>query len=153
MMAALGQFVFALDTLAYDQLRRSTEWRHPANSRVGASPARQFLGPGEDKLTLSGLQAPEHFGDRKAIAKLREMGDRGAAYALVNGAGEAFGAWVIESVEETGTLFIREGIARRVEFTLNLARVDEQQADPAGGADEGDGEDPQDWDEFDWWLD
>lgn len=153
MMAALGQFVFALDTLAYQELRRTTEWRHPENSRIGAMPARQYVGPGGDKMTLTGLQAPEHFGDRLAIDQLRKMGDRGAAYALVNGAGEVFGAWVIESVEETGSLFIREGIARRVEFTLNLARVDDQQADPAGGAEDGE-DDSQDWgDELDWWLD
>ncbi len=153
MMAALGIFVFAIDTLAYQELRRTTEWRHPSNSRVGARPARQFVGQGDDKMTLSGLQAPEHFGDRKAIDKLREMGDRGAAYALVNGAGEIFGAWVIESVEETGTLFIREGIARRVEFTISLCRVDDQRADPSGGADENE-DDDQEWgDEFDWWMD
>ena len=153
MLAALGQFVFALDNLAFEDMRRTTEWRHPSNSRVSARPARQYVGPGEDKLTLSGLQAPEHFGDRKAVDKLREMGDTGAAFALVNGAGEIFGAWVIESVEENGTIFTIDGVARRVEFTLNLARVDDQQVDPSGGADDGEGDSPQDWGgDLDWLL-
>ena len=40
MMAALGQFTFALNTLAFQELRRSTSWRHPSNARVGARPAR-----------------------------------------------------------------------------------------------------------------
>lgn len=151
MMAALGQFVFALDTLAYQEMRRSTAWRHPSNSRVGARPARQFLGPGDETITLSGLQAPEHFGNRRTIDKLRQMGDTGAAYALVNGAGEVFGAWVIESVEETGTLFIREGLPRRIEFTLQLARVDDRQADPSGGTG-GDGAPDEEWDDWDWWM-
>ena len=153
MLAALGQFVFALDNLAFEERRRTTEWRHPSNSRVGAMPARQFVGPGDDKMTLTGLQAPEHFGDRKAIEKLRAMGNTGAAFSLVNGAGEVFGAWVIESVEESGTIPTPDGLMRRVEFTLNLARVDDQQADPTGGAEDEDGEDPQDWgDDLDWLL-
>ena len=153
MLAALGQFVFELNNLAFDEMRRTTDWRHPSNSRVGAMPGRQFVGKGEDKLTLAGLLAPGNFGNRTAIEKLRAMGDTGAAFALVNGAGEVFGAWVIESVEETGTIFTTDGLARRVEFTLNLARVDDQQADPTGGAEDEDGEDPQEWgDDLDWLL-
>ena len=153
MMAALGQFVFALDTLAYQELRRSSTWRHPSNSRVGARPARQFVGQGDDTITLSGLQAPEFMGDRQALDRLRAMADKGSAYALVNGAGESFGAWVIESMEETGSIFVREGVPRRVEFTIHLARVDDALADPAGGTDGGD--DWGDWwagDDWDWWL-
>lgn len=152
MMAALGQFIFALDNLAYQELRRSSHWRHPSNSRVGARPARQYVGPGEETITLTGLQVPEFMGDRKALDRLRKMADSGKAYSLVNGAGEPFGAWVIESIEETGTIFIREGVPRRVEFTINIARVDDALADPAGGT--GGGEDWGDWwtgDEWEWW--
>ena len=153
MMAALGQFTFALNTLAFQELRRSTSWRHPSNPRVGARPARQFVGLGDETITLTGLQAPEFMGDRKALDRLRAMADKGSAYALVNGAGENCGAWVIENLEETGTLFVREGVPRRVEFTINLARVDDDLADPAGGTDGGG--DWGDWwtgDDWDWWL-
>lgn len=153
MMAALGQFTFALNTLAFQELRRSSNWRHASNSRVGARPARQYVGPGDETIALSGLLAPEFMGDRKAIARLRDMADRGAAYALVNGAGENFGAWVIESLEETGSIFVREGVARRVEFSVNLTRVDDALADPAGGTDGGD--DWGDWwsgEDLDWWT-
>ena len=153
MMAALGQFTFALNTIAFQEMRRSTSWRHPSNPRVGARPARQFVGLGDETITLTGLQAPEFMGDRKALDRLRAMADKGSAYALVNGAGENFGAWVIENLEETGTLFVREGVPRRVEFTINLARVDDDLADPAGGTDGGG--DWGDWwtgDDWDWWL-
>ena len=153
MMAALGQFTFALNTIAFQEMRRSTSWRHPSNPRVGARPARQFVGLGDETITLTGLQAPEFMGDRKALDRLRAMADKGSAYALVNGAGENFGAWVIESMDETGTLFVREGVPRRVEFTINLARVADALADPAGGTDGGG--DWGDWwtgDDWDWWL-
>ncbi len=152
MLAALGQFVFALDTLAYQEMRRTTAWRHPSNSRVGAMPRATTSGPGDDTITLTGLQAPEFAGERRALDRLRKMAGSGAAYALVNGAGEPFGVWVIESIEETGSIFVREGVPRRVEFSIQLARVEDELADPAGGTDGG--EDWGDWwggDEWDWW--
>ena len=62
MMMALGMFVFGLPTVAYQSLRRSTEWRHPSNSRMGARPAYQYVGPGEDTITLGGTVIPQIMG-------------------------------------------------------------------------------------------
>ena len=151
-MMALGQFVFGLDTLTYQELQRSTEWRHPTNSRVGARPARQFIGVGEDTITLTGLQVPEFRGNRRSLDDLRAMADAGKAYALVGGTGVVFGAFVIPRVQETGSVFIAEGIARRVDFTLELARVDDYLADPAGGAGSGGNPDADDDDFWQWWM-
>ena len=151
-MMALGQFLFRLDTLAFQELQRSTEWRHPSNRRVGARPARQFVGQGEDTITLNGLLVPEFRGSRRYLDDLRKMADAGDAYALVGGAGTVFGAWVIQRVQETGSFFIAEGVARRIEFTLELARVEDHQADPNGGADAGSNPDADDDDFWQWWL-
>jgi len=151
-MMALGQFLFGLDTLAYQHLRRAGDWRHPTNSRVGAMPARQYVGPGEDSIQLSGLQVPEFRGDRKALDQLRQMAADGAAYALVGGDGTVFGAWVILKVQETGTIFIAEGVARRVEFELELARVEDAKVQPDGGASAGDNAATDDDDFWEWWL-
>ncbi|MCW8199284.1 phage tail protein [Verminephrobacter aporrectodeae subsp. tuberculatae] len=133
MMMSLGQFMFGMGTLAFEELSRKTAWRHPSNARIGQWPARQFVGPGDDTINLTGLQVPEFAGRRECIAQLRDMGDSGRAWALVSGAGEVFGAWVIESLNASGVVFIREGVARRVQFDLQLARVDDCLADSSGG--------------------
>ncbi|MDG4344400.1 phage tail protein, partial [Pseudomonas aeruginosa] len=52
MMLSLGMFVFSLHTLAYQEFQRQTEWRHASSSRIGAQPARQFVGRGDDAITL-----------------------------------------------------------------------------------------------------
>ena len=152
-MMALGQFIFGLDSLAYQQLQRQQEWRHPSNSRVGARPARQFVGPGEDSITLTGIHAPEFRGPRRVLDDLRAMADAGKAYALVSGTGDVLGAWVIDGVQESASYFTAQGVARRVEFTLTLKRVDDHLAEPDGGAQGG--SDPW-WDDDDdfwqWWL-
>lgn len=127
MMLSLGQFVFSLDTLAYQQLQRATDWRHAANSRVGARAASQFVGPGDDKITLNGVLLPELAGKRTSLDTVRDMGGQGAAWSLVDGNGVVYGAFVLLSVNETSTLFFADGTPRRIEFTLELRRVDDGQ--------------------------
>lgn len=132
MMMGLGQFVFSLSTLAYQDLQRQTQWRHPSSSRVGAAPARQFVGPGDDTIALQGLLVPELVGDTGSLDELREMADTGAAWPLVEGTGRVYGFFVIESLSEGHTLFFQDGAARRIEFTLNLARVDDDRVERIG---------------------
>lgn len=132
MMMGLGQFVFSLSTLAYQDLQRQTQWRHPSSSRVGAAPARQFVGPGDDSIALQGLLVPELAGDTESLDTLRGMADTGAAWPLVEGTGRVYGFFVIESLTEGRTLFFQDGASRRIEFTLNLQRVDDDRVERIG---------------------
>lgn len=131
MMMALGMFVFSLHTLTYQELQRQTEWRHPSTSRVGARPARQYVGPGEDTISLPGVLLPQLAGSRLSLDVLREMANTGRAWVLVDGTGRVYGAWVIDRVTEGQSLFFRDGAPRRIEFTISLARVDEGIVDVA----------------------
>jgi hypothetical protein len=131
MLMALGQFVFGLDTLAFQELQRQTKWKHASASRVGARDARQFLGPGEDTVTVSGTLVPELTGKLESLTDLRAMADAGAAYALVDGAGTVYGAFLIEGLDEGQTLHHPDGTPRRVDFTLNLTRTDDDRAAPS----------------------
>jgi phage protein U len=132
MMMTLGMFVFGLPTLAYQELQRQTEWRHPSTSRIGARPARQYIGPGEDSITLPGLLVPELTGETLSLDALRIMADTGKAWPLIEGTGKIYGLWIIDSLQETRTLFFADGAARRIEFTLSLKRVDEGRVDLLG---------------------
>lgn len=131
-LMAFGMFVFSLQTLAYQELQRQTAWRHGSTSRIGVLPARQFLGPGDDKITLPGVLYPGQIGDIKSLDTLRYMGDSGKAYALVDGTGQVFGAWILEDMSETRRLFFADGVPRQIEFSLSLTRVDENRVDLLG---------------------
>lgn len=128
MMMCLGMFVFGLQTIAYQTLQRRTEWRHAKNSRVGARPAMQYLGPGDDTITLSGWVAPEFTGSAASVALVRRMAATGAAYLLLAGTGDVLGAFKVTSIEETQTLFYADGSARRIEFSITLECVDDTRA-------------------------
>lgn len=132
MMMALGMFIFSLETLAYQEFQRQTEWRHGATSRIGTNPARQYLGRGDDTITLPGVLLPALAGTTRSLDTLRYMADTGKAWPLVEGTGKIYGVWVIESLQETRTLFFRDGAARRIEFTLVLKRIDEGRVDLLG---------------------
>lgn len=132
MLMCLGQFVFGINSLSYQQLQRQTNWRWASSNRVGQRPARQYAGPGDDTLTMSGWIAPELAGDRTSLDRLRVMGAAGEPYVLVDMTGTVFGLWVIEGISETGTLFRIDGKARRIEFSMTLNRVDDDQIDQLG---------------------
>jgi phage protein U len=132
MMMALGMFVFTLETLVYQELQRQTDWRHGTTSRIGTNPARQYLGRGEDAITLPGVLLPALLGTPLSLDTLRVMADTGKSWPLIEGTGRILGTWVIESINETRTLFFRDGAARRIEFTIALKRVDDGRADILG---------------------
>jgi phage protein U len=132
MMMALGDFVFELRGAAYQDFRRQTEWRHAVHSRVGRRPASQYVGPGSDSITLSGTLLPELTGGRATLDRLREMGDQGKAWPLVEGNGRIYGLWTVQSVSEISTVFFRDGVPRKIEFALSLHRVDDDRIDPVG---------------------
>lgn len=132
MMMTLGMFVFSLETMAYQDFKRQTEYRHPSQSRIGARPSSQFLGVGDDTITLSGWCAAEISRPSVSLDTLRLMANGGEAWPLIEGTGRLYGLWVIESIEEGRTEFMPDGASRRTEFSLKLKRVDDSRVDLLG---------------------
>lgn len=133
MQLCLGLFVFSLDTLSYQELQRRTSWKHPTQARVGARDASQFLGAGEDIITLNGSMVPEFAGKPASLDELRRMANTGQAWALVEGSGAIYGAYVVTELQETRSFLHADGSARKIEFGLTLRRVDEDDEDAGSG--------------------
>lgn len=129
MMMAFGMFIFSMHSLAYQTLSKQTSWRHASQSRVGARAARQYLGPGDETISLPGWIAPGQIGNRLSLSMLHDMANTGKAYTLVDGLGVFHGVYVIDSINETRSLFNPLGQARKIEFTVELSRIDEDLQD------------------------
>jgi phage protein U len=124
-MMSLGMFVFELHSAPYQELQHQLAWRHASNSRVGSRPARQFCGPDDETVTLPGQLYPELTGGQPSLDELRDMGDTGQAYPLIDGTGVIYGQFVIESLNTTKSAFFVDGTPRKIDFTLKLTRVDD----------------------------
>lgn len=121
-MMQLGAFQFGINTAAYQGLSRSDEWRWPDQERFGQAPALQHTGPGTTTITLDGILYPEWRGGLGQLDAMRAEAGKGRPLVLVDGRGQALGMWVIERVDETQGTFAAGGVARRIEFTLQLKR-------------------------------
>lgn len=123
MLAAIGMFVFETDSLLFDELARKRSWRHARTERFGAIAASQFVGPGDDDVTLSGRLMPGLAGRWSSLQQIAEMADTGEAFPLADGTGTILGQFMIEGLDETHRSLIDNGRARLIDFTLTLRRV------------------------------
>lgn len=121
-MMRLGSFDFSLSTAAYQQFSRSTAYRWQGQNRYGQLPAQQFTGYGDDTVTLEGVIIPEFSGGLHQLDKLRAEADKGEPLKLIDGLGYVWGPWVIQSIEETQSVLLSNGLPRRLEFNLKLIR-------------------------------
>lgn len=125
MLMALGQFVFQLTSAPFREHRRERRWRQAGLGRVGLLPARQYLGPEDEINVFTGVLYPELTGGPVTLAALEAMADAGKPYLLLGGDGEVRGYHVIVEINTTRSEFFADGTARRIEFQLALARVDD----------------------------
>jgi phage protein U len=126
MLACLGLFVFNLQTAPFSQRQRSTSWRHARSSPIGSRNSSQYIGPGEDVITLTGTIAPEIRGNLFSLEALRIMGDTGEPYVLVLGNGQIVGAFEIDSIDENSNNLYENGTARVTEFSITLTRTKDE---------------------------
>lgn len=126
MLMVLGQFVFQPDALSFNELQRQRAWNFADNAVASGRSKKQFIGAGEDNVTLSGIVVQEHgVGTRDGIEQLADMADSGQGYVLMDGSGYLYGVYIITGIDETKQLMIFNGIPRKIDFSIKLTRVDD----------------------------
>lgn len=132
-LMALGMFLFEIGTLAFDELQRKADWQHARSHRVGARDATQFTGVGDERISLSGSVYAEITDGQVSIDDLRSMADQGEALPLVDGRGTVYGTFVVTAIDERRAFLMADGCPRRIDFGIDLLRVD----DPAPASNAG----------------
>ena len=115
-------YYFNLDTAAFDELSRSTEFRWASQERLSRRPAQQAVGVGDEKLTLKGTIYPGFKGGLKQLDTLRTIGARLQPLTLTTGYGEVIGTWCLKTIAEEQGAFLHGGIPRKQGFTLEFVR-------------------------------
>ncbi|EIX3565180.1 phage tail protein [Escherichia coli] len=125
MMMIYGMFVFQLSTLPHQQIQQSRNWRHVKNERINRSASWQYIGAGDDTITLSGVLYPEITGGEVSLTALTSQAYVGRPWPLIDGVGQIYGMYVITGLNTTRSELDRYGRARKIEFTVTFERVDE----------------------------
>jgi len=126
-LASLGMFIFGMDGPGFNELQRRSDWKWGATERYGARDALQFTGPGEDKITIEGMLVPELAGlagSASDLDRLREMAAQGEAWTLTLGNGTIVGEYVIAAVDDRQRNFVMGGMARMIDFAVDLIRFE-----------------------------
>ncbi|EMB9094491.1 MULTISPECIES: phage tail protein [Escherichia] len=125
MMMIFGMFVFELKTLPHQQIQQSKTWRHVKNERINRSAAWQYIGAGDDQITLSGLLYPEITGGEVSLTLLNTQAYTGCPWPLIDGTGLIYGMYVITGLQTTRSELDRYGKAKKIEFSISFQRCDE----------------------------
>lgn len=121
-MLMVGNFKFSLNTAAFSEMTRTTGAAWGTVPRIGQYDAMQFTGPGPDTLELPGVIFPDMFGYSSTLDQLRYMMLQGQPYRLILGDGSIIGLWAITGIRETKSSFKSDASARRIEFSVSLAK-------------------------------
>lgn len=126
-----GDYAFEVGGASYEKLTHRFGGRWSKAPVFGRRPPGQYLGPGEEPVTLEGAIYPVDMGREtfdQIIAMQAEAGN-GAVDMLFSGGGDAMGLFRLEELEYTSSNFLRDGTPQKVEYRLKFeAAVD------AGGA-------------------
>jgi len=132
-MMMLGAYPFMLETAAYQQIRRVSQYRWRELGRVGRKPAQQFMGPGADQITLRGEILPHWKGGAHQVEAMRGQAAIGKPLVLLEGhGGFVIGTWVITRIDETKEELMGDGNPRLIKFSMTLKEYGEDDAGANG---------------------
>ncbi|HEV7293119.1 MAG TPA: phage tail protein [Devosia sp.] len=121
-----------LDTRPFnaDEMGRSAGADFAVKSLIGTLPGREFMGEGDDKITLSGQLLPFKTGGLTELDMAHEFRRSGQRLPVMRGDGKMYGWFAIESVEESHSELMRNGVGFVVKHSISLIKVGPEGASP-----------------------
>jgi len=114
-----------LDTRPFnaDGVRRSADAAFAAKPVIATLSPREFMGEGEDRITVSGQLLPFKTGGLSELETAHSLRRQGVAMPVVRGDGRSFGWFVIERISETHRELMRDGVGFVVRYSLTLVKT------------------------------
>lgn len=109
-------------SLFFNNLKRSRNGRWGSHEIIGKKPVPEFMGPGQDEITMDVLLRAElGVNPKKELEKLEKIVTEGTAYYfLLGGKKISQNKWYLESFEESHEVVNNKGESLTVNVTLNL---------------------------------
>ncbi|MGF9694690.1 phage tail protein [Rhizobium sp. 0TCS1.26] len=121
----------SLDTRPFgiDEVQRTASADFAEKSVMGAMVAREFMGEGDDKITLSGQILPFKTGGLTELEMAHAFRRSGQKLPVLRGDGVRLGWFVIDSITESHRDLMQDGVGFFVKHSISLTKVS-----PAGAS-------------------
>jgi hypothetical protein len=110
---------------------RDVSGDHAKKDLLGRRPGREFVGKGEETITLKGTIHPLHYGGLSELELAQALSRSGLPLFVTRGDGAVLGWYAIEKVSEKHAEIVANsgGVGAEVEHEIKLIPVDPPGAD------------------------
>lgn len=129
MLYMIGTLSFDTRPFNADSMDRSATADLAEKPVIGGLAPSEFMGEGNDKITLSGLLLPSKIGGLTELEIADQMRKAGARVPVMRGDGKRIGTFSIIKLGEKHTKLMRDGVGFSVSYSIKLKKV---QADRDG---------------------
>jgi len=123
MLYTLGAIELDTFPLAPDTMTREASADIAKKPVIEGLKNAEFMGEGDDTITLSGHLFPSKIGGLVELEALHEMRRNGAKAPLLRGDGRRMGTFQITRIRETHKELLRDGVGAVIKFDLVLEKV------------------------------
>ena len=124
MLMSLGFFIFEINNVTFDKISENLQFNWSNQQKIGSYPDNQFIGIGENKITLTGIIIPELTKSQNGLQPLTLMAKTGKSWLLIDGHGRNIGQFFIKSISKNKSNLLEKGAARKISFTLSLIKTE-----------------------------
>lgn len=123
MLYQLGALTMQVQPFNVHEISREAGADFAAKDVMGAMRPREFMGEGDEAITLTGRLFPEKFGGLGGLSALDQMRRSGVPQILMRGDGAVLGWFLIEKITEKGEHLDAQGVGRMIEVAIGLVRA------------------------------
>ncbi len=130
MLYSIGALTLDTRPFSVDEMQRSTSADFADKPVMGGMIAREFMGEGEEKITLSGQLLPFKTGGLTELEMAHGFRRSGQKLPVLRGDGARLGWYVIDTITENHTDLMRDGVGFFVKHSISLTKVSPAGASP-----------------------
>ena len=123
----------SLDTRPFnaDEVDRDATADFAVKPLLGSLPGREFMGEGDDEITISGQLLPSKIGGLTQLEALHAFRQAGQRMPVMRGDGKMMGWFVITRIREQHADLLRDGVGFTVDHSITLAKTSSDGASPS----------------------
>ena len=123
MLYTLGALTLDTRPFSVESMERDADAAVVAKLVMGILPPKEFMGEGEEDITLSGQLLPLKIGGLDELEIAHEMRRKGARFPVQRGDGWRPGWYAITKVRERHEDLTRQGVGFVVKHTITMVKV------------------------------